>query len=127
MIGFTPNREPSVILKMKGPHILNVALGSHNKPGLYSDLDVPDAHRCSQRELLQAVSFCLVRLMIHQNQTYLDQHNELDTIKAGKEVLSAFISAGGAKTHVNRKTFSSYHKSGQKTMDIPNPTRPNWT
>ena len=120
------NKEPAIKLDVKPDGSLIMSLGSFNRPGLYSHFKIEEAHKMSERELLQAAGLAITSLADHQFRSYGDNHDIPKTMHAVIEAVHKIIKDGTPRVWVNKRHFQPFREGTVKTMDVPNPERPNW-
>lgn len=121
------HKEPAVKLDVKPNGSLIVSLGSFTRPGLYSSLEIKEAHRMTYREMLKATGIVVASLAEHQGRNFLDNHDVGKTMEAVIEATAKILKDGTPRVWVNKRHYEPFAIGTVKTMDIPNPTRPNWT
>jgi hypothetical protein len=105
---------------------LKVSLGSVVRPGLYSNITIPEAYKLTNRELMRCVGEAVVDMASHQFRMYGDPHDVSACITAAVEATHKLIKDGTPKVWYNRRHYGPLKQGTIRTLDIPNPVRPNW-
>lgn len=121
------DKSPATKIELKPDGTVIVSLGSINKPGLYSHIEIKDAHNMTERDLYRSVGLCVAELADRQYLRYLDNHDVGGSVLSALEALHKMMKDGTPRVWMNKRFYEPSDVGSRKTIDIPNPSRQNWT